>query len=204
MCISYIPTKNISDPQLQHVGRRAAGSDVLPHKKRSVPGTRAKGDAVYGESSTARRVLVLRRKRESALGRQFPYSLRTGLLQILCKRDKRSSLRRQSDCADTNTGRRPFSWRTVCPGITTTRNSLSTFSALHRRLTRCSSSAIATRRAVPLALKVANWTIKNMQDPSGYFYYRRYEMGIVNKTPTLHWGQATMFCALSGLYKILQ
>jgi hypothetical protein len=26
---------------------------------------------------------------------------------------------------------------------------------------------------------------------------------IVNKTPTLHWGQATMLCALAGLYKLL-
>jgi hypothetical protein len=27
---------------------------------------------------------------------------------------------------------------------------------------------------VSLALNVANWTIQNMQDPIGYFYYRRY------------------------------
>lgn len=51
-----------------------------------------------------------------------------------------------------------------------------------------------------LATKVAKWTIDKMQDKSGYFYYRRYASGIVNKTPTLHWGQATMLCALSGLY----
>jgi hypothetical protein len=76
---------------------------------------------------------------------------------------------------------------------------------------QCSSQAIDTlvfysdhdREAIPLALKIANWTIKNMQDPTGYFYYRRYELGIVNKTPTLHWGQATMLCALSALYKLL-
>jgi rhamnogalacturonyl hydrolase YesR len=55
-----------------------------------------------------------------------------------------------------------------------------------------------------LALKVADWTINNMQDPSGYFYYRRYSpRWLVNKTPTLHWGQATMLSALSGLYKLL-
>ena len=52
-------------------------------------------------------------------------------------------------------------------------------------------------------LKVAQWTIKNMQDRSGYFYYRRYSPWLVNKTPTLHWGQATMLCALGGLYKQL-
>jgi hypothetical protein len=54
-----------------------------------------------------------------------------------------------------------------------------------------------------LALNVANWTINHMQDRTGYFYYRRYASGIVNKTPTLHWGQATMLCALAALYKAL-
>jgi polysaccharide biosynthesis protein VpsJ len=57
--------------------------------------------------------------------------------------------------------------------------------------------------SLTLASKVAKWTIRNMQDASGYFYYRRYSPRLVNKTPTLHWGQATMLCALSGLYKLL-
>ena len=77
---------------------------------------------------------------------------------------------------------------------------------------QCSSQAIDTLvffsdrdpEAIPLALKVARWTIANMQDPSGYFYYRRYSRRIVNKTPTLHWGQATMMSALAGLYQQLQ
>jgi hypothetical protein len=76
---------------------------------------------------------------------------------------------------------------------------------------QCSSQAIDTLvffrdqdpDSVSLALNVANWTIDNMQDPSGYFYYRRYSPIIVNKTPTLHWGQATMLSALSSLYKVL-
>ncbi len=76
---------------------------------------------------------------------------------------------------------------------------------------QCSSQAIDTlvffRQIDPdapaLALKVAKWTIANMQDKSGYFYYRRYSPSIVNKTPTLHWGQATMLSALSGLYALL-
>jgi hypothetical protein len=76
---------------------------------------------------------------------------------------------------------------------------------------QCSSQAIDTLvffnnrdpDNLPLALKVAQWTIANMQDRSGYFYYRRYAPWIVNRTPTLHWGQATMFCALAGLYKLL-
>ena len=54
-----------------------------------------------------------------------------------------------------------------------------------------------------LALKVAKWTIEQMQDRTGYFYYRRYSRWLVNRTPTLHWGQATMLCALAGLYKLL-
>jgi rhamnogalacturonyl hydrolase YesR len=76
---------------------------------------------------------------------------------------------------------------------------------------QCSSQAIDTLvffsdrdpESIPLALKVAKWTIDNMQDRSGYFYYRRYSPWLINKTPTLHWGQATMLCALSGLYKSL-
>jgi hypothetical protein len=74
---------------------------------------------------------------------------------------------------------------------------------------QCSSQAIDTLvlfrdqdpESLPLALKVADWTIENMQDNSGYFYYRRYSRWAVNKTPTLHWGQATMLCALAGLYR---
>lgn len=76
---------------------------------------------------------------------------------------------------------------------------------------QCSSQAIDTLvfyhdrdpESLELALKVADWTIKHMQDSSGYFYYRRYSRWIVNKTPTLHWGQATMLCALAGLYQAL-
>jgi len=76
---------------------------------------------------------------------------------------------------------------------------------------QCSSQAIDTLvffhdrdpESLPLALKVAQWTITHMQDRSGYFYYRRYAPWLVNKTPTLHWGQATMLCALAGLYQLL-
>lgn len=76
---------------------------------------------------------------------------------------------------------------------------------------QCSSQAIDTLvffsdrdpEALELAIKVADWTIRNMQDRSGYFYYRRYSRWLVNKTPTLHWGQSTMLSALAGLYKAL-
>ncbi len=57
--------------------------------------------------------------------------------------------------------------------------------------------------SLKLARTVAEWTIENMQDRTGYFYYRRYSRHIVNKTPTLHWGQATMVCALAGLLEAL-
>jgi len=49
-----------------------------------------------------------------------------------------------------------------------------------------------------LAQAVARWTIANMQDPSGYFYFRKLRF-VTNKTATLHWGQATMLHALSCL-----
>jgi hypothetical protein len=76
---------------------------------------------------------------------------------------------------------------------------------------QCSSQAIDTLvffndrdpDNLPLALNIAKWTIEHMQDPSGYFYYRRYSSWLTNKTPTLHWGQATMLCALAGLYNLL-
>jgi rhamnogalacturonyl hydrolase YesR len=76
---------------------------------------------------------------------------------------------------------------------------------------QCASQAIDTLvfysdrdpESLQLAKKVANWTISNMQDPTGCFYYRRFPMGLVNKTPTLHWGQATMLAALASLYRAL-
>jgi hypothetical protein len=76
---------------------------------------------------------------------------------------------------------------------------------------QCCSQAIDTLvffqdrdpESLALALNVAQWTIRQMQDRTGYFYYRRYSRWLVNKTPTLHWGQATMLCALAGLYRAL-
>lgn len=75
---------------------------------------------------------------------------------------------------------------------------------------QCASQGIQTlvnlrtlnERSVPTALKVAHWTIANMQDQSGYFYYRKYPL-ITNKTATLHWGQATMFAAFALLHATL-
>lgn len=72
---------------------------------------------------------------------------------------------------------------------------------------QCAAQAIDTfclfrsedDEALPMAKKVARWTIENMQDRSGYFYYRRYPL-LNAKTPYFHWGQATMFKSLAHLY----
>ena len=71
---------------------------------------------------------------------------------------------------------------------------------------QCASQAITTLalfanidiRALPQAVKVAEWTIDNMQQTDGSFIYRIYPWGRA-KTPMLHWGQATMFKGLSQL-----
>ncbi len=71
---------------------------------------------------------------------------------------------------------------------------------------QCCSQAIDTLvyfsdldpACLDLAIKTAEWTIDNMQDSTGFFYYRRLP-GIVVKTPMMHWGQGTMHRALAEL-----
>jgi rhamnogalacturonyl hydrolase YesR len=71
---------------------------------------------------------------------------------------------------------------------------------------QCAAQAIETLaicseqdpRCLELSRKVAEWTIDNMQERRGYFYFRQYPM-IRAKTPYIHWGQATMFKALATL-----
>ena len=49
-----------------------------------------------------------------------------------------------------------------------------------------------------LATQVAIWTVNNMQAQDGHFYYR--DLGWTKvKTPMFHWGQGTMFKALTHL-----
>ena len=48
----------------------------------------------------------------------------------------------------------------------------------------------------PLADKVLNWTVKNMQDKKGYFYYQL-KKGISSKISYMRWSNAFMFNALS-------
>lgn len=47
-----------------------------------------------------------------------------------------------------------------------------------------------------LAKKVMDWTIKNMQDKKGYFYYQL-KKGISSKISYMRWSNAFMFCAMS-------
>jgi hypothetical protein len=52
--------------------------------------------------------------------------------------------------------------------------------------------------ALQFAICVALWTIANMQDRAGFFHYRQYPV-MRSRTAYFHWGQATMFAALSRL-----
>lgn len=49
--------------------------------------------------------------------------------------------------------------------------------------------------------KIAHWTIKNMQDNSGYFYYYKSPF-FVSKIPYMRWGQAWMLLALTTFLEI--
>lgn len=74
---------------------------------------------------------------------------------------------------------------------------------------QCAAQAIETlvnfsmgnERILNLACKVAGWWIETMQDKDGYFYFRRYRNGIVDKTPMFHWAQATTYKGLARLEK---
>lgn len=72
---------------------------------------------------------------------------------------------------------------------------------------QCASQAIDTlasfsvldEESLRLAFKVSDWTINNMQNEKGYFFYRQYPLGIKAKAPMLHWAQATTYKALTQL-----
>jgi hypothetical protein len=71
---------------------------------------------------------------------------------------------------------------------------------------QCAAQAIETLAnfsaedpsCLDLSVKVARWTIGNMQGRDGHFYYRIYPL-MKARTPMLHWGQGTMFKALAQL-----
>ena len=54
--------------------------------------------------------------------------------------------------------------------------------------------------SLDIAKKVAFWTISNMQDSKGFFYFRIYNTH-KSKIPYMRWGQAPMFNALTYLYQ---
>lgn len=53
-------------------------------------------------------------------------------------------------------------------------------------------------RSIPMAKKIVEWAIDNMQHDDGYFYYQK-TMWYTNKIPYIRWTQAWMFYALSYL-----
>jgi rhamnogalacturonyl hydrolase YesR len=72
---------------------------------------------------------------------------------------------------------------------------------------QCAGQAIDTlalfsdldAECLPLACKVADWTIKNMQEKDGHFQYRHYPWGRA-RMAMLHWGQAVIFKGLTLLW----
>ena len=58
----------------------------------------------------------------------------------------------------------------------------------------CRSGKLEQHRE--LADRVLNWTIRHMQDPSGYFYYQKHRL-YTNKISYMRWSNAFMFNALS-------
>lgn len=65
--------------------------------------------------------------------------------------------------------------------------------------TLCFFSRVFQRpELLALAKQIGMWTIQHMQDSSGYFYLWK-NSWFTNRTPTLHWGAATMLHALAHL-----
>ena len=66
---------------------------------------------------------------------------------------------------------------------------------------QCASQSIETLLNfgdIEKAYLVALWTIENMQDYDGHFYFRKYKRN-KNKTDMMHWGQGTMMKSLGLL-----
>ncbi|NPU84673.1 MAG: hypothetical protein HPY65_09305 [Syntrophaceae bacterium] len=71
---------------------------------------------------------------------------------------------------------------------------------------QCCSQAIETLAnfsdndpsSLELGVRVASWTIENMQDRTGCFYFMQYPM-MTLKVPMIHWAQATTYKALAVL-----
>ncbi len=60
------------------------------------------------------------------------------------------------------------------------------------------TSAATDPECLDLSVKVARWTIANLQGRDGHFFYRIYPL-MKARAPMLHWAQATIFKGLSVL-----
>jgi rhamnogalacturonyl hydrolase YesR len=75
---------------------------------------------------------------------------------------------------------------------------------------QCAAQAIETLAnfsdldpaCLDLSIKVARWTMANLQDADGHFYYRIYPL-MKAKTPMLHWAQATIYKGMAQLLEKL-
>jgi hypothetical protein len=54
-----------------------------------------------------------------------------------------------------------------------------------------------------LAKEIADWTLKNLRDPQGFFYYQKRRFFNV-RIPYMRWSQAWMMCALARLREALE
>jgi len=65
------------------------------------------------------------------------------------------------------------------------------------------NDALNDKRYLEFANRIALWTIENMQDETGYFYYQKWPF-FTNKIPYMRWGQAWMMLALSTLLETIK
>ena len=54
------------------------------------------------------------------------------------------------------------------------------------------------KKYLDFSKKIFDWTVKNMQDTTGYFYYQKWPF-FINRISYMRWGQAWMMLALSIL-----
>ena len=65
----------------------------------------------------------------------------------------------------------------------------------------CKLSELYGQDCIEFAKKVAYWTIDNMMDSEGYYYYQKNRF-YLNKISYMRWVQAWMFKALSYLLSV--
>lgn len=53
-------------------------------------------------------------------------------------------------------------------------------------------------------IHICDWTIENMYDPEGYFYYRIYKDQTIDKSQYIRWGESWMLRALSMLISLVE